>query len=68
MTAQIVPGEEARDVNRLLAAPDRRSRARRRRLLASKASDLVRVPAPLAPEGAAGRFEADLLALAEAGR
>ncbi len=44
--------EEARDVNRLLAAPDRRSRTRRFRLLASKASDLLRAPARLIAEGA----------------
>lgn len=36
-----VPLEEARDVRRLLAAPDRATRARRWRMLAEKASDLV---------------------------
>jgi len=44
--------EEARDVHRLLAAPDRRSRIRRLRLLAGKATDLIRTPARLAAEGA----------------
>ena len=43
--------QEARDVDRHLAAPDRRTRARRLRMLASKASDLGRRPARLACDG-----------------
>ena len=44
--------DEARDVDRHLAAPDPQVRARRRRLLASKATDLARRPARVAPEDA----------------
>jgi len=43
--------EEARDVERHLASPGARARARRFRLLASKVTDLVRRPSRLAAEG-----------------
>ncbi len=49
--APAVDLEEARDVERHLAAPDRTARIRRLRMLASKASDLGRRPARLAPDG-----------------
>jgi NRPS condensation-like uncharacterized protein len=43
--------DEARDVERHLAAPDAPARAKRLRLLGSKALDLVRRPSRLASEG-----------------
>ena len=43
--------EEARDVERHLAAPDRATRTRRLRLLASKVTDMVRRPTRMAAEG-----------------
>ena len=50
--APAVELEEARDVDRHLAAPDPKARARRLRMLLGKASDLGRSPARLAPDGA----------------
>lgn len=46
-----VPLDQARDVERHLAAPDRRARARRFRMILSKSADLARRPDRLAPDG-----------------
>ncbi len=49
--ATVVSLGEARDLEHHLTAPDAATRARRLRLLASKAADVARRPTRLAPEG-----------------
>jgi len=51
----VVELDEARDVERLLAAPDRQTRARRFRMLAGKAADMVARPTRLASDGSTDR-------------